>query len=160
LLRPAVAADFDRAFEIYMDPSVNPFMSWELMSRQEFKPIFDNLLASGNLYACEVESAVAAVIRLDRGTHRRSHVAYIGGFGVLSGFQNKGLGKRIMLAAIEKLAVEGFKRIELIVEGDNHRAIKFYENLGFQKEGTLRRFFKRASDSSYIDDYYMALLRD
>ena len=160
LLRSAVSDDFDRVYEIYMDPFVNPFMSWEVMTRQEFKPIFDGLLAGRNLYAYDVEGAPVAVIRLDRKTHRLSHVAYIGGFGILSAYQNMGLGKRIMHAAIEKLAGEGVKRIELIVEGDNPRAIKLYESLGFQKEGTLRRFFKRASDSSYIDDLYMARLLD
>lgn len=158
MLRLARKSDFDSVFKIYMDPTVNPFMNWELMSAEEFGPIFDRILATGALYAYESEEKLIAVIRLEKKTHRLSHVAYVGGFGILSQFQSKGLGLQIMKEAIRKLQAEGIQRIELIVEGDNPRAIRLYEKLGFAREGTLRRYFKRKSDDHFVDDHYMALL--
>ena len=90
--------------------------------------------------------------------HRTSHSAYIGGFGISPKFQNQGLGTKIMQVTIAKLKDEGVKRIELIVESDNPRAIRLYEKLGFEKEGTLRKFFKRVEQNTYVDDFYMAFL--
>ena len=138
MLRPIVRDDFESVFGIYMDPTVNPFMSWEIMPRSQFQAIFDSLLDGSGLFAYEIAGTVAAVIRLDRRTHRLSHIAYVGGFGVHSKFQGQGLGKRIMTEVIERLTADGIKRIELIVEGDNLRAIQLYESLRFEKEGTLK----------------------
>jgi len=160
MLRQAVTTDLENIFQIYMDPTVNPFMSWEVMSLEEFRPIYQTLLATNALYVYEVDHTTAAVIRLERRTHRLSHIAYIGGFGVGAHFQNRGLGSRIMKEAISKLHSEGVKRIELIVEADNPRAISLYEKTGFVREGTLRRFFKRESQSTFVDDYYYALFVD
>ncbi|WP_422089025.1 GNAT family N-acetyltransferase [Variovorax sp.] len=39
-------------------------------------------------------------------------------------------------------------------------ALRFYEKLGFEREGTLRKFYKRAGDAEAIDDHVMALLVD
>lgn len=62
--------------------------------------------------------------------------------------------------AIEQLRAAGVKRIELYAESDNAPALRFYEKLGFVREGTLRKFYKRAGEADYIDDHLMALLLD
>jgi len=61
---------------------------------------------------------------------------------------------------IATLKANGVRRIELMVERDNPRAIAFYEKLGFQHEGTLRKAYKRAADDHYTDECMMALLLD
>jgi RimJ/RimL family protein N-acetyltransferase len=58
------------------------------------------------------------------------------------------------------LKAAGVKRVELCVESDNAPGLRFYEKLGFQREGTLRKFYKRAGDAEAIDDHMMALLFD
>jgi putative acetyltransferase len=62
--------------------------------------------------------------------------------------------------AIERLAAEGVKRIELYAEADNTGALRFYEKLGFECEGVLRKFYKRAGEADYVDDHLLALLID
>ena len=62
--------------------------------------------------------------------------------------------------AIDALTAAGVKRIELFAESDNAPALRFYEKLGFEREGTLRKFYKRAGDADYIDEHVMALLVD
>lgn len=158
MMRPARPSDFEEVFAVYMDPAVNPFMSWDPMTVEAFQPIFHAILATGYLYAYELNDNLAAIIRIERYTHRRSHVAYIGGFGVSAKFQNQGLGSKILTETIETLREEGFKRIELIVESDNPRAIRLYEKLGFKIEGTHKGYFKRSGQDTYTDDYSMALI--
>ena len=43
-----------------------------------------------------------------------------------------GLGKRLMLSAINMIKQSGLKRIVLEVDNQNERAIQLYEELGFK----------------------------
>lgn len=55
-------------------------------------------------------------------------------------YQNRGIG-RIAMEYIENLAKElGFVRIELGVFEFNHRAIRLYEKLGYQRIGVIPKF--------------------
>jgi ribosomal protein S18 acetylase RimI-like enzyme len=78
--------------------------------------------------------------------------------GVHPSAQGIGLGRALFESLIlwaresEKLL-----RLELYVRADNAHAIKLYKSLGFEIEGTRRKFI-RAADGSMIDDYVMGLL--
>ena len=86
----------------------------------------------------------------------------IGSLAIKTSYQWKGLAKELMQTVIDDLVTDGIKRTQLIVESDNPRAIKFYEGLGFEIEGTLRKFYKRKDEDEdedeYIDDYMMSLI--
>jgi putative acetyltransferase len=75
-------------------------------------------------------------------------------------YHGRGLARTIMAEVLDELRATGIKRVELIVESDNPKAIRFYESLGFEIEGTLRKFYKRATEDRYIDDHIMARLFD
>lgn len=49
--------------------------------------------------------------------------------GVLLEFRGQGVGKALILAAIEKAKATGLTRIELVVREENMRAITLYETL-------------------------------
>lgn len=53
---------------------------------------------------------------------------------ILKAYYGTGLGRRLMDAALEKLA--GVDRVALWVLKDNKRAIRFYEKCGFAADGT------------------------
>ena len=72
-------------------------------------------------------------------------------------FQGKGLGKKFLKKLIDDLKHEGFLRIQLTVEADNDRAIKLYQSLGFEVEGRMKNWFKRASENEYKDELMMAI---
>ena len=59
---------------------------------------------------------------------------------------------------LESLITKGFKRIDLWVEADNERAQKFYKKLGFQVDGIIPNYFKRANSEAYIDELVMSKL--
>lgn len=56
------------------------------------------------------------------------------------------------------IGVHGPSRAELAVDVDNPIAISFYESLGFQQEGVLRAYIKRADEEDYVDNMMMSLL--
>lgn len=49
----------------------------------------------------------------------------------------KGVGKGVDAKSYRWFSNRGIKRTQLIVESDNPRAIKFYEELGFEIQGSL-----------------------
>ena len=88
---------------------------------------------------------------------RRRHVAYLA-MAVHDEWQGKGVGKRLMTAAVE-LADKWLNlfRIELEVYSDNEVAIELYKEFGFVKEGVANKYaFK---NGEYQDAIYMARLR-
>jgi ribosomal protein S18 acetylase RimI-like enzyme len=78
------------------------------------------------------------------------------GVGVLSEFRGQGVGKALIVAAIEKAKAIGLTRIELVVREENMRAITLYEHVGFAVEG-LKRHSTRI-EGRYYNDFLMALL--
>ena len=50
-------------------------------------------------------------------------------------------------------------RIELIARESNERALRFYESLGFKREGRLEKRI-RSVKGGFEDDIFMAWLRD
>lgn len=85
---------------------------------------------------------------------RRSHSASFG-LVVNPEFGNCGVASRLMSEIIAMcdnwLRVD---RIELTVFVDNAPAIQLYQKLGFEIEGTAKRYGLR--DGEYIDAYFMA----
>ncbi|MBP6116337.1 MAG: GNAT family N-acetyltransferase [Neisseriaceae bacterium] len=105
-----------------------------------------------------IEGEIVGMIALTlEGNIRRRHVANIG-LGVHPQYAGKGVGSRLLAAAIE-LADRwvNVQRLELTVFVDNVAAIKLYEKFGFVVEGRARGFAYR--DGTYEDVYQMARCR-
>lgn len=86
----------------------------------------------------------------------RSHVGTLG-IALLPRARHRGIGPRLLAAAITKAWQQGLSRIELTVRTDNANAKALYERCGFVVEGLNRRAF--LVDGEYFDTYTMALLR-
>ena len=156
--RIAKKEDIEAVFSIYMDKAVNPYLGYDPMGIEEFTNIYSQLVASKSFYVYETANGIVGFYKSDRYPGRASHVAYVGTFAVAPQCHGQGIAKIILENEISELRREGILRIEIIVESDNERAIRFYKKLGFETEGTLRKFYKRSSDPRYIDDYLMALV--
>jgi L-phenylalanine/L-methionine N-acetyltransferase len=72
-------------------------------------------------------------------------------------FQNAGLGAALMNEGIALAKTRRMHRIELTVVADNHRAIRLYEKVGFQREG-LKRENYLGEDGKYHDEVEMEIL--
>jgi putative acetyltransferase len=156
--RETTSDDFDDVFEIYMDGTVNPYVNFEPMSKKEFLSIFTGMIANGGFQVYELDGEVIAVFVVSRFEYRLKHLAYIGTFGIKQQYQSKGHGKKMMQELIRDLSIDGVRRIELRVEADNERAIGFYKKLGFEMEGTHRKYMKREKNTDFIDTHLMGIL--
>lgn len=110
------------------------------------------------LVACVDGEVVAmAGLNLFPKTPRRRHVGHVG-LAVHDKWQSKGVGTALMRALIE-LADNwlNLSRLELTVFTDNEPALKLYKKLGFEIEGTHRKFAFR--EGEYADCYAMARVR-
>jgi len=109
------------------------------------------------LVAC-VEREIVGMLSLHASRRlRRAHVGDLG-MAVHDKWAGKGVGTALMKAAIE-LADKwlNLTRLELTVYTDNESALRLYKKLGFQIEGTHRKYAFR--DGAYVDAYTMARVR-
>ena len=81
-----------------------------------------------------------------------AHVGHLG-MGVLAEYRGRGLGGRLLRAALDAVGPAGFDKIELSVYATNTRAKALYENAGFVLEGTRVR--GRKVDGIYDDVHMM-----
>jgi L-phenylalanine/L-methionine N-acetyltransferase len=72
-------------------------------------------------------------------------------------YQKVGLGAALMREAVKAARERRLHRIELTVVADNHRAIRLYEKVGFQREG-LKRENYRGEDGKYHDEIIMGII--
>ena len=86
----------------------------------------------------------------------RAHVGTLG-IGLLPHVRHRGIGSKLMEAAISRAWENGFSRIELTVRTDNENAKALYERFGFTVEGIQRRAIR--VDGEFFDAYAMALVR-
>jgi ribosomal protein S18 acetylase RimI-like enzyme len=80
------------------------------------------------------------------------------GMGVLADYRGRGLGERLIRAALAAAAVAGFERVSLSVYGTNTRAAALYRKVGFVLEGTRVR--GRKLDGVYDDVHMMVIFTD
>jgi ribosomal protein S18 acetylase RimI-like enzyme len=78
------------------------------------------------------------------------------GMGVLPAYRHKGIGTRLLHAALKKAKAYGLYRVELEVFEDNLSAIELYKKVGFQVEG--RKVGSVRIDDRYVNALMMALL--
>ena len=76
------------------------------------------------------------------------------GMGIIPGYRDRGLGRRLIETTLEAARASGIHRVELHVNADNSRAIALYEKAGFVREGVAREAVK--IDDRYIDSIRMA----
>lgn len=104
------------------------------------------------------EGAVIGNITLEQFSRiRRSHAGSFG-MGVARTWQGKGVGSKLLAAALD-IADNwmNLRRVELTVYADNEAAIGLYRKFGFETEGLLRDYGLR--EGRWVDVLSMARLR-
>ena len=158
MLRLAQPADLDAVHAIYMHPDAIPYLGYDPMPLEDFRPIFQELVDCRSFYILERDGEVAGFCRATRQPGRSSHVAYLGTLAVSPHLRGGGLARDLMEQLTTLLSAQGILRLELTLEADNQRAFAFYTKLGFVQEGLLRAAYKRSGDPHYTDEIYMARL--
>ena len=158
MIRKITAADFDFIYGLYMHPEINPWLLYEMMDANTFKPVFDDLLARDIIYVFEAENKPAGMFKFMPQQHRNHHIAYLGGIALHPDFAGKGYGRVLMNEILELGRRTNILRIELSTATFNDKAIKLYESCGFVKEGVLRKYTHLKSEGSFVDEYLMSYL--
>jgi RimJ/RimL family protein N-acetyltransferase len=113
---------------------------------------------SGAIFLAENETRLVGYISADQGTCRRNrHSAFVV-TGIRLAYIGKGIGRRLFLALDEWACNAGISRLELTVMTHNTRAIRLYQRVGFEIEGTRRRALM--IDDLPVDEYYMGKVRN
>lgn len=87
----------------------------------------------------------------------RESIAHTGslGMGLLKEHRGRGLGRKLVEAALAAAKAQGVERVELEVFASNAAAVTLYRKMGFREEG--RKLKARKVDGAYDDSVVMAL---
>ena len=155
-IRKAKPSDAKQVHKIYFDPVVHKFMHYNKMGLREFRKKWKMIMAKCETYIFETKGRAVAFGWLDKFDGMRSHVIEISHIAVSPSEQGKGIGKKLFSFLLKKAKSKNAKRVQLIAEVDNKKAIAFYKKFGFVKEGRLRKSFKRTN--GYVDQIVMSKL--
>jgi RimJ/RimL family protein N-acetyltransferase len=67
------------------------------------------------------------------------------GMAVAAGWRGRGVGRALLAEGIDRARAAGAHKIDLQVWPHNAAAIALYERFGFEREGYLRRHYRRRS---------------
>ncbi|MDX2046569.1 MAG: GNAT family N-acetyltransferase [Chitinophagaceae bacterium] len=158
MIRRATAVDFNFVYQLYMHPQVNPFLLYEPMDAESFRPIYDELLQRGVKYIYASNGVSTGMFKWVPETYRSSHIAYLGGLAIHPSHAGKGHGLKMMEEIIQFGKQQGFLRIELSTAVTNEKAIHLYEKAGFEKEGILKKYTRMEKENVFLDEVMMAYL--
>jgi len=143
---------------LYMHPEVNPYLLYEMMGEETFRPIFEDLIKEEVLFLYKNGLENIGMCKLIRQKYRNEHILYLGGLAIHPDYFGKGFGKKMMQEIIDFCKKKGVSRIELSVAIHNEKAIRLYEKVGFTKEGVLKNYTYLKSKDQFIDEILMSNL--
>jgi putative acetyltransferase len=158
MLEKVKAEDLSYIYNLYMYPEVNPYLLYEWIDLETFRPIFDNLLKDEVLYLYKEGAETLGMCKLIRQKFRNEHILYLGGVAIHPDHFGKGFGRKMMLEIIDFCKKNAVLRIELTVAVQNKKAIQLYESVGFTKEGVLKNYTYLKSKNQFIDEVLMSNL--
>lgn len=120
------------------------------------RPFLDASTVLEDLLVADVGGTAVGYARLSRETQMPSqaHVLTVNGLAVAPTYQRTGVGRALLLGAVELARQRGARKVTLRVLGHNHRARELYGRCGFVVEGVLVGEFRL--DGEPVDDVLMA----
>lgn len=158
MIRKITAGDFEYIYQLYMHPVTNPWLLYEMMDKDAFQSIFDDLLAKDIIYIYNEEGVDIGMFKFIHQQHRNAHMAYLGGLAIHPDYAGKGYGQKMMQDIIALGKQLHLARIELSTATINEKAIRLYEKAGFEKEGILRKYTWFKNENRFIDEVMMSII--
>jgi len=156
LMRKAEGKDFQKVSEMYFSRTSNRFLYYDPINKEDFKKSWKKMLRRKYNFVCVRRGKVVGFITCIRKIGQERHIAYIGPVVVKPGMKGEGIGKEMVEFLLNKLKYTSrFKRIELVVNSDNRRAVEFFRNQGFEIEAVLKKHTERKGE--YFDDFLMVM---
>jgi ribosomal protein S18 acetylase RimI-like enzyme len=129
----------------------------EAPSMEDVRSFTRENIAKGNAHVVAVDGE-RVVGWCDIVPSKREVFSHCGtlGMGLLGEYRGKGIGLRMLGAALDRARQNGLERVELEVFESNQRAIGMYRKAGFRVEGKKERAARL--DGAYQNVLLMALL--
>ncbi len=103
----------------------------------------------------KINHVIVSQLFLDRSNQSRlSHIGHLA-VSVRKQYWQQGIGKHMILFAINWAKLSGITKLNLDVRTDHNDAIKLYKNLGFHIEGQVSRAIK--INNVYFNNYQMGM---
>ncbi len=103
----------------------------------------------------KIDQAIVSQLFIDRSNQPRlSHIGHLG-VSVSKQYWQQGIGKHMILFALDWAKLSGVTKLNLDVRTDHHAALNLYKNLGFHIEGHISRAIK--INETYFDNYQMGM---
>ena len=132
------------------------FLTTYAEERQKNDADVSAMLDKGGVLGAFSDQDLAAVLSLDPETRTAlAQRAWINAVYVRPDWQGSDVAHQLLSAAILQAKARGFVQLELYVESDNPRAIRFYERAGFVLAGRMPRAVRLAD--RYQDDLHYVL---
>ena len=124
------------------------------------RTFFGERLDPADALVAELDGAVVgyATLRNTIPIAPHAHVLEINGVAVHPDASGRGVGQRLVTAAVAEARERGARKVSLRVLGPNAVARRLYARCGFVEEGVLRDEFLLAG--RYVDDVLMARYLD
>mgnify|MGYP002632738905 CR=1 FL=1 len=87
-------------------------------------------LQNGRVFLLQADDVIIGTCVCMRGWDRPNE-GMILSMGIRPGWRGRGLGQRFVSGVLEKLKSKGLRSVSLLVGEDNRRAIKVYQDVGF-----------------------------
>jgi GNAT superfamily N-acetyltransferase len=88
------------------------------------------------IYIAEVDQTIIGKVNLQK----TGDLGAIYGLGILPEFRGRGLGRALLLVAVEKFKADGYEKVMLQVEALNDTALSLYLSCGFEMTSTMDYF--------------------
>ncbi len=88
-------------------------------------------LKNGHVFLLCADAVVIGTCVVMRCWDRPNEVMVLS-MGIRPGWRGRGLGQRFMLGVLERLRQRGLRAVSLMVGADNRRAIRVYQDVGFE----------------------------
>ncbi len=83
--------------------------------------------------------------------YRENDAGYVASVAVAQAARGQGIGRALMMAAIDRLIAKGIARLTLHVRADNVAAIGLYQSLGYTIRQHIPDFYPDRMDGLYME---------
>ncbi len=117
---------------------------WELLLLADpSRKLVEEYLKDGQIYVTVLDNIIVGeYVLLDRG----NNLVEIMNIAVDEKFQGKGIGKQLIMHAIQTAKENGFKKIEIGTSNASHAQLFLYQKCGFKIDHLKKNFF--------VNNYY------
>jgi len=158
IIRRAIMADFDSLYTIFMQDHVIPFLTFERIPKEQFKPIIEKIMQESEVYVMEDKGKVVATRRIILGQGIHAHSVQFASFGVHQDHLKNGYGTQFFKFLVDKIKTDmpHVKRIELVQDTDNEPAFHLAKKMGFEIEIIFPdRIRRRTGPEKYTHKWHM-----